>query len=126
MLTLLAIGITFIDGVKRKPQRVLVQVKSGGVSSRDIRDLVGTVGREKAVMGVFITLQPPSRPMKIEAVSAGFYESLLWGGTYPKIQVLTIEELLAGAKIEMPTAMRGFKKAERIQKNAPEQRQMDL
>ena len=118
--------LTFIDGARRKPHRVLVQVKSGKVSSRDIRDLVGTVEREKAVIGVLITLQSPSKPMKTEAVSAGFYESLLWGGRYPKIQILTIEELLSGAKIEMPTAMRGFKKAERIQKNVPEQRQMDL
>ena len=118
--------ITFIDGARRKPQRVLVQVKSGKVSSRDIRDLVGTVEREKAVLGVFITLEKPSKPMRTEAVSAGFYESLLWGGSYPKIQILTIEELLAGAKVEMPTAIRAFKKAERIQKNAPTQGQMNL
>jgi len=52
----------------------------------------------------------PSKPMKTEAVSAGSYESLLWGGKYPKIQILTIEELLSGAKIEMPTATRGSKK----------------
>jgi len=118
--------LTFIDGARRKPKRVLVQVKSGKVSSRDIRDLVGTVEREKAVMGVFITLEQPSKPMRTEAVSAGFYESSLWGGKYPKIQILTIEDLFGGAKIEMPTAMRGFKKAERMQKDAPVQGQMDL
>ncbi len=109
--------INFIDGANRKRQRVLVQVKSGKVSSRDIRDLVGTVEREKAAIGVFITLKPPSKPMKKEAASAGFYKSALWAGDFPKIQILTIEELLAGASIAMPSALRSFKKAERIDKN---------
>ncbi len=109
--------INFIDGTNRKRQRVLVQVKSGKVSSRDIRDLVGTVEREKAAIGVFITLKPPSKPMKTEAASAGFYKSALWAGDFPKIQILTIEELLAGASITMPSALRSFKRAERIDKN---------
>lgn len=109
--------INFIDGANRKPQRVLVQVKSGKVSSRDIRDLVGTVEREKGAIGVLITLQSPSKPMRTEAASAGFYKSTLWAGDFPKIQILTIEELLAGASIAMPSALRGFKQAERIQKD---------
>jgi len=109
--------INFIDGTNRKRQRVLVQVKSGKVSSRDIRDLVGTVERENAAIGVFITLKPPSKPMKTEAASAGFYKSALWAGDFPKIQILTIEELLAGASITMPSALRSFKRAERIDKN---------
>ncbi len=44
-----------------KPKRVLVQVKSGHVKSGDIRDLVGTVQRENAAIGVFITLETPSK-----------------------------------------------------------------
>ncbi len=109
--------INFIDGADRRPQQVLVQVKSGKVSSRDIRDLVGTVERVKGAIGVFITLKPPSKPMKTEAATAGFYESSLWGGQYPKIQILTIAALLEGASISMPTALRSFKQAERIDKN---------
>jgi site-specific DNA-methyltransferase (adenine-specific) len=49
--------INFIDDASAKPKRVLVQVKSGHVKSGDIRDLVGTVQREQAAMGVFITLE---------------------------------------------------------------------
>ena len=108
--------ISFIDGAKRKAQRVLVQVKSGKVSSRDIRDLVGTVEREKGAIGVLITLQKPSKPMKKEAVTAGFYESPLWGKKYPKIQILTIEELFGGKKVEMPPAWGTFRRAERVEK----------
>ena len=94
--------INFIDDVKETAKRVLVQVKSGKVSSRDIRDLVGTVNREKAAIGVFITLESPSAPMATEATGAGFYRSEGWNQNYPKIQILTIEALLHGAKIQIP------------------------
>ncbi len=116
--------IPFIDGAKRKAQRALVQVKSGKVSSRDIRDLVGTVEREKGAIGVLITLQPPTRAMKTEAVTAGFYESPLWGKKYPKIQILTIEELFGGKRVEMPPAWETFKRARRVGKKAAVQEKL--
>lgn len=113
--------INFVDNAKGKPGRVMVQVKSGKVSSRDIRDLVGTVNREKAAIGVLLTLESPSKPMKTESVSAGFYESPIWNKKYPKIQILTIEELLYGAQIDMPPAWGTFKQAERVEKDGPKQ-----
>ncbi len=100
---------------------VLVQVKSGHVRSGDIRDLVGTVQRENAAMGVFITLEAPSRDMQTEAVSAGFYRSLGWNRDFPKIQLLTIEQLLQGAEIKMPPAHGTFKQAQRIQQGGGDQ-----
>jgi site-specific DNA-methyltransferase (adenine-specific) len=107
--------INFIDEAGGKPKRVLVQVKSGHVKSGDIRDLVGTVDREKAEMGVFLTLETPTKEMTREAVSAGFYSSVGWGQKYPKIQILTIEELLKGAKrVEMPPAWGTFKQAGKV------------
>lgn len=107
-------AINFIDGAKGEVKRVLVQVKSGHVSSRDIRDLRGTVVREGAAIGVFITLEQPSGPMTTEAVSAGYYESPTWRRNYQKIQILTIEQLLAGAKVDMPLSAATFKQAERV------------
>ncbi len=118
--------ITFIDTAKGKPKRVLVQVKSGKVSSRDIRDLVGTVGREKAAIGVFITLEKPTKPMTQEAVSAGFYESPGWQKKYPKIQILTIKELLGDASIQMPPAWGTFKQAQREEREGPEQGRLEI
>ncbi|MBI5670898.1 MAG: restriction endonuclease [Chloroflexi bacterium] len=107
--------ITFIDGKNRAPARVLVQVKSGHVKSGDVRDLVGTVEREQAAMGVFITLEEPTREMVKEAVSAGSYHSEVWGRDYPRIQILTIAELLAGREVQMPQqAAATFKQAERV------------
>ncbi len=112
--------INFIDGKNRAPARVLVQVKSGHVKSGDVRDLVGTVEREKAAIGVFITLEAPTREMVKEAVSAGFYHSEVWGRDYPRIQLLTIADLLAGKNVDMPLqAAATFKQAERVKDQQP-------
>ncbi len=67
--------ITFIDDASGKPKRVIVQVKSGHVSSQVMRDLRGTVEREQAAIGVLITLEPATKAMETEAVTAGFYDS---------------------------------------------------
>ncbi|PJF39402.1 MAG: site-specific DNA-methyltransferase, partial [Phototrophicales bacterium] len=108
--------INFFDGIGRnlQVQRVLIQVKSGKVGVRDIRDLVGTVEREEAAIGVFITLNKPTRGMVAEALSAGYYDSPAWGRQYRKIQILTIEELLKDASIDMPPQHGTFKQAERV------------
>jgi site-specific DNA-methyltransferase (adenine-specific) len=114
-----------VDGVipfvneKDKTQRVLVQVKGGHVGSPQIRDLRGTVEREGAAIGVFITLEEPSQDMKTEAASSGYYHSLLWDRDYPRIQILTIEELLNGKEIDMPPvkSRKTFKQAKRITKS---------
>ena len=91
--------VYFIDGPRRAVNKAVVQVKSGRVSSPLIRDLVGTVEREKAAMGLFITLEEPTRDMRTEAVSAGFYHSDLWQTDYPKIQIRTVGELLEGRAV---------------------------
>ncbi len=116
--------ITFIDDAYAKPKRVLVQVKSGHVKSGDVRDLVGTVQRENAAIGVFITLEPPSRDMITEAVSAGYYDSPGWHQKYPRIQIRTIAELLKGAKIEMPPQYGTFKQVERVKQDGASQTEL--
>jgi len=113
--------ITFIDDATRKAKRVLVQVKSGKVKSGDIRDLRGVLDREGAAMGVFITLETPTKEMLAEAVSAGFYHSPGWERDYPRLQILTIAELLQGAEVKMPPATITFKQAEKVQVAEPEQ-----
>lgn len=113
--------ITFIDDMTEKPRRIIVQVKSGKVSSRDIRDLVGAVNREKAVIGLFITLEEPTQPMLIEAAAAGFYRSPGWHQDYPKIQILTIKQLLSGVGVDMPPTGKTFKQAQRVKEDKPDQ-----
>jgi site-specific DNA-methyltransferase (adenine-specific) len=113
--------INFIDDHTGKPKRVLVQVKSGKVKSGDIRDLIGTVQRESAAIGVFITLEPPSKDMQTEAITASYYHSPGWNKDYPKIQILTITDLLKGAEIKMPAEVGTFKQAQRIQQSNDDQ-----
>lgn len=115
--------INFVD---TKPGRVLVQVKSGHAKSGDIRDLRGVVERENAAMGVFITLEQPSKPMENEALEAGFYHSPGWGKQYPRIQVLTIEALLHGAAVRMPPQHGTFREAQRVLPQEEQQPQFEL
>ncbi len=107
--------IAFIDDTTGKARRVLIQVKSGHVNSSHIRDLVGTVQREQAAIGVYITLEEPTRDMTTEALKAGFYHSPGWNKEYPRIQILTIEELLHNAEVKMPPQFGTFKQAQRAQ-----------
>lgn len=108
--------IPFVEDAKGTVQRVLVQVKGGGVKAGDIRDLHGTLDREKAAIAVFITLEQPTKEMTLETVKSGIFRSQLWEREYPRIQILTIEELLAGAEVKMPPAYGAFKKAEKVKK----------
>src|SRR5208282_6587645 len=82
-------------------EKAIVSVKGGeNVNVAMIRDLAHVVDREKAKIGVFITLADPTGPMRTEAVKAGFYETLY--GKYPKIQILTIRELFEGKQPNIP------------------------
>jgi site-specific DNA-methyltransferase (adenine-specific) len=110
--------MTFLDDNSGKAKRVLVQVKSGKVKSGDIRDLRGTIERENAEIGVFITLETSTRDMNTEAVSAGFYHSEHWNRDYPKLQIFSIEDLLNGKEVQMPLTLTTFKQAEKIGKDA--------
>lgn len=94
-------GLIYFKPDGKKTERAIVSVKGGkNVGVAMIRDLGHVVEREKAKIGIFVTLAEPTGPMKTEAVKAGFYETDY--GKFPKIQILTIEDLLAGKKLEMP------------------------
>ena len=114
--------ITFIDDNSGKVKRVIVQVKSGKVGRPAIGELVGTVNRESAAIGVFLTLEEPTRDMLTEAVAAGFYRSERWGRDYPRIQILTIRELIAGAEVKMPPTEQTFKQAQRVKEEEHKQK----
>ena len=116
--------VHFIDGPRRATRKAVVQVKSGSVSSPHIRDLKGTVEREKAALGLFITLEEPTSAMRTEAVSAGFYHSDVWQRDYPKIQVRTIADLLDGNTFDLPLHPSMYQPAQRVRR--PQGRQSTL
>jgi DNA modification methylase len=110
-------GLIYFQDDRELPKKIIVSVKGGeGVSVPMIRDLVGVIEREKAAIGIFVTLAKPTTPMLKEAVKAGYYQSPA-GASFPKIQILTIEGLLSGTEQAVyPDLMRGgltFKKAKR-------------
>ncbi len=95
-----------------KVKQVIFSVKSGHLKNEYVRELPGILEREKAHIGVLITLEPPTQPMKTESASAGFYQSP-WGTKHPRVQVLTVAEILTGKQVDLPPSQdhRTFKKA---------------
>ena len=111
------------EGRGGKTKQIIFSVKAGHVTVSHIRDLVGVIHREKAQIGAFLSLEPPTSPMRREAASAGFYESP-WG-KHPRIQLLTIEDLLGGKTVDYPqTADVTFKKAPQVRSNPSEKQKI--
>lgn len=114
-------GLLYIEVGKSKTEKVIVQVKGGAsVTRANIATLKGDVDREKAAIGLFVTLAEPTREMIKEATAAGHFESPHHGAV-PKIQILTVEDLLNGKKPQLPDLSRGeqtFKKAKREDRDA--------
>ena len=95
--------LTFREAENINLQRIVVQVKGGThIGAQIVRDLLGTVQATKSAMGILITLYEPTEQMKQAAMEAEYYESPTWGHKYPKIQILTISELLKGSKPILP------------------------
>jgi site-specific DNA-methyltransferase (adenine-specific) len=94
-------GLIYFKPEGKTTEKAIVSVKGGEtVNVAMVRDLAHVVDREKAKIGVFITLADSTGPMRTEAVTAGFYETLY--GKYPKIQILTIRELFEGKQPNIP------------------------
>ncbi len=94
--------IPLVDTPDKKLKRILVSVKSGKVSVNVVRELVGVLEANKDPMGILLTLELPTEPMIAEAVSAGSYESPLWQKKFPRVQILTIEDIFRGKKPNIP------------------------
>jgi len=85
-----------------KTKQVILSVKAGRTGVGHLHELRGVIEREGAEIGVFITMQGATQPMRVEAAGAGFYHSPGWGKNYPRLQILTVTDLLAGKGIDMP------------------------
>ncbi|EQD60100.1 DNA methylase N-4/N-6 domain-containing protein [mine drainage metagenome] len=105
---------TGIDGkffFREKPNGdvkiAVIQVKSGSLKLGEVRDFAHVIEREKAQIGVLLTLDEPTREMRAEAGGLGFYrpEYRLDPETdtkYDRYQILTIRELLEGKRPQYP------------------------
>ncbi len=123
------VGDRGIDGIIRFPLsnkkggpsgRVVVSVKGGKtVSPTFVRDLVGTVDSQGAEMGLLITMDRPTKGVVEAAVGAGNYVWPINGAPYPKVQVLTVGELLQGKRMNMPTPFMPYLQAQRLVEDQP-------
>lgn len=116
----------FYDYGDEQPKEVVLSVKSGHPKVADVRDLRGVLDRESATLGALILLESPTREMVREAASAGFHESP-WGRC-PRLQLLTIGDLLAGkSRLEYPLQAQGSagrRKATRSESRHPVQQSL--
>jgi len=121
--------IIFQGDKKGTFKSVILSVKAGKTGPAHVRELKGTLDREKAPIGVLITMHAPTAAMKSAAATAGFYESELWGQKYPKVQLLTVAELLAGKKVDMPPIRQvgaTFKKAPKATRQGGKQGKLEI
>ena len=115
--------IFFHDEAKSgKTKQIIISVKAGKTGPAHVRDLRGVVDREKTAIGLLITMEDPTAPMRKEAASAGFYECVAWNTKHPKMQILTVGELLEGKTLDAPPSrdIRTFKKAPRARRKPVE------
>lgn len=124
------VGDKGVDGVarfyldKRTTGKVLVSVKGGKhIGPSFVRDLIGTVDTQKAQMGVLITMAAPPRGLRDAANHGGVYTWPVNGQTFPRIQVITVADLLAGKRPRMPQLRLPYVQAP---KAVPQPDQMDL
>ncbi len=96
-------------------EKIIVQVKGGGVNRADVATLLGDVENQKAAGGVLVTLEKPTKQMRTETADAGRYNSKLWHDKdYPRIQILTVEGMLNETeRIDAPPQLNPFAMAAR-------------
>lgn len=113
-------------------EKAIVSIKGGAhVSDTMVKDLITTVDHEKAKMGIFVTLTPPTKPMIARAAAAGFYKpggefAKLSGADYPKIQILTVSDLFDGKRPKMPWVDASAFKKSKVEQGEKEQGALDL
>jgi len=112
-----------VGGTAEKPQyeRAIVSVKGGKhVNVQMVRDLVGVLQRENEPIGILLTLAPPTKDMIKEAAAARFWESEFWQQKFPRLQIMTVGEMLSGKRPNIPWGKVPFSKAPK-EKKKPQQ-----
>ena len=115
---------------KARPQAIIFSVKGGHTGVKDVRELSDVVRKTEAAIGVLISLDEPTKPMVTEAAGAGFYTSAFNAQKFPRVQLRTIEQLLAGIAVERPSGNvavdETFKRAPKAKAKGGEQGEMVL
>ncbi len=120
-------GIVFFDGGKDKSEKIIIQVKSGKVKSGDIRDLLGTVGINEASLGIFITLEKPTKEMIKTAKTIGNYQNKFMSNSIDKITIITVKEIIEQQKrLDLKLVLDVLKSAEKQQETKHNQNTLEI
>ena len=85
---------------------ILIEVKSGNVNVKNLREFIQVINKQKAAIGVFVCFdEKVTKPMRLEAKDAGYYKKDIFGANYDRIQIMTVEKLLEGEVIKMPNIL---------------------
>jgi len=118
-------GLIFFQGAKQVPrkndptemdtvmthEKAILSVKGGQAKGVGwVSELVETIGREKAALGILLTAVLPTREMEARAAAAGFFETGLHAKV-PRIQIFTLAELFAGKRPVVPNVNQAMFKA---------------
>jgi DNA modification methylase len=112
-----------------KTKQIIFSVKAGNLKPEYVRDLRGVIERENAAIGVLVSFQEPTKAMKREAADAELYHSPGWNKKYPRLQLITIAELLKGKNIQCPPSRHAnvtFKKAPKAKRKGDQTRHLPL
>jgi site-specific DNA-methyltransferase (adenine-specific) len=106
-------GVAYFQTGKKDNAKIIFQVKSGHVRRGDVATLRGDMQREKAELAVLITLETATAPMLQDAKSAGLFTHETMGRSYDRIQIVPVEEVINGARLEIPMSLEVLKAAQR-------------
>jgi DNA modification methylase len=110
-------GIAYFQTSHADNASIIFQVKSGGVGRGDIAALRGDMERERAAMATFISLESPTKPMLEEARAAGLYHHALMDRHYPRIQTVTVQDIVEREKrLDIPMSLAVLRAAEQAQR----------
>jgi hypothetical protein len=117
--------IRFLVDAKGKSDRILVSVKGGSTNPAHVRDLVGTVQSQKTAMGVFVCMKTPTKAMIEAANHSGIYKHPGDGKTYPRVQLITVEQLLNDEHPKLPVTLLPYLQAQKRSSKGAGQIAMD-
>lgn len=96
-------GVLYFKPDGKRTEKGVIEVKGGGTSVKDIRNLIGAMERERIAVGIFVTKELPTGPMISAAAAAGRISSpLMPGRSFAKVQIITLAEIFQGKRPDLP------------------------
>jgi len=120
-------GYSVFSLTGKEKEIVLIEVKSGNVNVKNLREFIHVINKENAAIGVFVCFKTQiTKPMKLTAKEAGYYREDLWGILYDKIQILSVEDIINNKGIKFPQSQVSVLKIPEAARSSNKTRQSKL